>query len=503
MIIASTTYNSHFNDEIVISQNEWGVTLICNSRSSGSNTRFIGTNHAEIMIEGVTKTNDVFTHKIHLMGEAEKKEKKPKEPKENDPNKVVFKGLACSCAGMERVGRVLVEDKTGKRLHHSHKSETWLRPSGQVQKMMDEAVIEKDFPMQNHRPFSILGDRSWFTVNLETFEIRDTFVNMLANSDSRKFEKLYKRVETCKNGSYEGIQRLKQQYFYPLKDFYPHMNGYGKGDGGFSLVKTTMDILWFRRIEEPNRPSDVFLKRYEMRGRVRYDVQELFESCTNPEEIDRAIDEYTEFEPVRAMLKQGNRWLTDEINEKNYFILKDFRKWAQKAIAMFPQMKNEIDAWMVDFEEDALSACRNFMMRIYENSALNPPLEADNCFTWARKKLALIDVQLEDVGIESVISATKLYMNHVSKKTHTVEQEPEDVAMVSLLEERNSQPMRRIPNSQSVQEPSFSTNARRVIVDTSTQAARRVCAVVRCERAHSFDEPRGFAAQQDEGCLIL
>ena len=84
-----------------------------------------------------------------------------------------------------------------------------------------------------------------------------------------------------------------------------------------------------------------------------------------------------------------------------------------------------------------------------------------------------------------------------------IKQSPKSKRKESKKEERNSQPMRRIPNSQSVQEPSFSTNARRVIVDTSTQAARRVCAVVRCERAHSFDEPRGFAAQQDEGCLIL
>ena len=441
----NTTYHSHFNDQIVISQDQWAVTMICNSRISILNitNRFLGNNHALLMIEGVTKANDVFVKKIHLMGEAEKKEKK-----ENDPNKVVFKGLSGGFSRMERLGRVLIEDRTGEPLHHTHKSETWLRSSDQVQQMIDEAVREKDFPMKYPRPFSILGDKSILTVKLETFEIRDPFINMLANADKSRFEKLYKRVEACRDGDVGGIKRLKDRYFYPLKDADPNYNGRGKGNGGISIVGKTFSILWFRYIEK----ADLSLGNgysVTMNAPIRIHIQKLFEACKTPKEIDRAIHRFTRYEAVRVFLKRGNRWLSAEMAEMSYAILKDFRRWSKKAIVMFPKMKNEIDAWMVDFEEDGLAACRHFMIRIYKKVTLNPPLEADSCFTWARKKLTIIDVNLEDVGIESVISATKLYIDHAGKKPHkiedVVEDDIEDNDMIPLLEEQNLQPRVRVP----------------------------------------------------------
>jgi hypothetical protein len=61
---------------------------------------------------------------------------------------------------------------------------------------------------------------------------------------------------------------------------------------------------------------------------------------------------------------------------------------------------------------DYLVLYRGILKLIAEHANLIP-LTPDSCFTWAREKLTIIDVEIPDVGIEFLISPTKRYLTRL------------------------------------------------------------------------------------------
>lgn len=404
---SSMPYASYFDDNVFINRDNWAVTMICNSESSGQQVSFFGNNHAMLVVESIKKSGELFRQIIHLTGPASVQQ----------PNEVMFLGSYCY-VGMLRIGKVLLSSKNITNVSYTHKSETWLRSAEKVRIMRRDAKKERDHPSEFPRPFSIFGNRSVFTSHLETFKITDPLVNALANSDKKLFLRLYDRTQKCRDGLSPGIERLKEPYFNPLIDPYPYSYR-SHGDGGYNIVQSVAWHVWDQGgiNENQNLIDRVLLKqnfcwRSHISDKRFSEIADLFKKTISSEEREQLIQDAPENEK-RFFITVRDRF-EKSIKSYNDYIRGYFNKAAQKILRKYPQLEDRVHNLQSYCEEDAISTCNQLLMTIYEHSDLCR-MKPDSCFTWACEKLKLIDVEIANKGIEFIISPTKMYLSPVNK----------------------------------------------------------------------------------------
>lgn len=416
------TYASYFNPDILITRDYWAITMICNSESSGRPAISSGGSHAMLVLEKVKKTGEFFRQVIHLVGPGAHKEPK---------NGVAF--LGCPFYAIHnRVGDVLFL-KDGKHIQdarYTHKSETWLRAADKVRVMRREAKLERDNPTIYPRPFSIFGDRSVLTKDLETFKITDPFIAAFAYCDKLLFLKFFDRVQKCRDGLSPGIERLHERYFNPLEDNDLYACG-DHADGGYNVAKVSTFAVWKSWQRVGNVVDNIgnwfgpeFLGR-ERNLRLRNNISEeraveianLFAHSETPQNREKLIQSAPDHEKkffvtVKARFEQ-------QLKDLNAYILSDFKSVKLKIVSTYPALNERVQDFMNVCEKDALRACRQIMWLIHEHASLCR-ITPDSCFTWAREKLLLVDVELTDVGTERLLSPTKMYLKKAGDTEHFV-----------------------------------------------------------------------------------
>lgn len=408
------SYKSYFNSNLEINREIWATTLVCNSTSScGGKPSSSGNNHAMIIVEGVKDSGEYFRKRVHLLGPASTDEKNP----------VAFRGSKC-CMGMQRIGRVEIEDRTHRTTeHHTHKSQTWLRSAEKVQNLMRQAELERDKPSEFPRPFSILGNKSVLTSDLETFKITDPLVAAIADCNKEIFLKLYDRVKKCRDGV--GIERLNERYFYPMNHLYRD------DDGGYNIARHATWCVWdenrvhlpslleFFMLEDPP-----FCWRSRISGDRMCEIADLFKSTETSEDRERLIEEAPQqekefFVSVKKKFEDMLRWHQHGLtNTRTFLGWKGYGKRVNdlcaKIIFKYPELEERVTAFMHEFGESPISTCCQLLLTIFNSTDLCV-LTPDSCFTWAREKLTLIDVEMPSMGIDSCVSLTKCYLTPIKR----------------------------------------------------------------------------------------
>lgn len=124
---------SHLDKNIIFNKDEWAVTLI----------RATNSNHAEIVIEGIGKTNRQFLKVAHLVGQYSS----------GRPQNYGFRDQA----------EVKLTEISSDKLKYDGKTETWLRSTDLVLIMLAQIKNEKSNPKEYPVTFDILGEDSVFT----------------------------------------------------------------------------------------------------------------------------------------------------------------------------------------------------------------------------------------------------------------------------------------------------------------------------------------------------
>jgi len=400
-------FPSYFDPTVTVDRNNWAITMICNSERSGKQVSSSGSNHAILAIEKVKKNGELYRQLLHLTGPSSTRA----------PNEVIFQGSYCY-VGMLRVGEVKLSKRHLTEVSYTHKSETWVRSAEKVRIIKKQAKQEKNNPSQYPRAFSIFGNKSFFTKDLETFKITDPLIAAFANCDKKLFLWLYDRAQKCRDGIPPGIERLKDRYFNPLCDEYPYCYE-GRGDGGYNIARREVWSVWDRgRTTENQGPIDWILGRenfcwrFHIRDKRFSEIAELFAKSESPQAREELIQNAPEkekkfFIEIRDSLEERIKWHKDYVREY-------FEKAAKKISSQYPQLKERVKSLLSDCEKDAFSACNKMLMTIYEHSDLCR-LKPDSCFTWAREKLALADIKMEDKSIECFVSPTRMYLEPVKK----------------------------------------------------------------------------------------
>lgn len=130
---ATEKTSSQLDKKMRLGQDSWTVTMIC----------YVGTNHAQLVIEGVNALNKVFLVIAEL----------------NGMNKTIFK-IPYGYKDLGEVNYSLRNERS--RLKYDGKSETWHRTRAIMLQMTDAIDKEHLDPKNNPVPFHICGDRSMF-----------------------------------------------------------------------------------------------------------------------------------------------------------------------------------------------------------------------------------------------------------------------------------------------------------------------------------------------------
>jgi len=284
---------SIFDSSKMIDQNNWATTLI--SAQKG--------NHAMLCIEGIDRTNRVFVRRAHLLG--------PYTACEEDNGRV--QGSYCYF-GFGRIGRVRVEDKTGKEIRYSTKTDTWIRSAAKVSALLTQAKKEEEDPLANPQAFNIFGRKSLFANKVTTFKIESLLLKKIYQYNPNLLMKLYQKGMD-KSKAVDGLLKCGTVLSNPFYDN-PVISGIREL---YLYCKVLLIKSYFDRIE------------LELQSKITLQMK--------PRELYREI-------VYKKLMKQ---------------------------------------------------------VRILPNS----------CFTWARKKLEIIDVELESKSIEFIISPTKMYATKV------------------------------------------------------------------------------------------
>ena len=389
MIENKISYPGYFNNKkpyapkIEFNEDKWAVTMICNSNSSSISF----SNHAQLVIEGVKDEGKPFKKIIHLTGLTSKQEGVD----------VAFAGSR-HCGGMKRIGKVKTHDVTDKEIDYTHKSKTWVRSSEKVAEMLSEVEKEEVTPEENPRPFYILGRQSKFAGKVDTFTITDPLTKLLSTNDDRLFKKIYERAQKCRDGTFPGIDRLDDPYFYPLQDD-------NRNDGGFDISKKTV-----------SKVRDWWIYKNQISNERSLEVINLFAETSTPEEREQLVINAVRTE--KNFFNDVKNEIEKTLEKYNNYILYYFNKSLQKIVENNQKMEKEllekINELKLNFEKNALQECRRLIKHIYEYTDLKS-LSPDNCFTWSCEKLSKIGVKIPTNGLEKIVSATKLYLDPVKQ----------------------------------------------------------------------------------------
>jgi hypothetical protein len=218
----SLSFPSYFDASVLVDRDHSAVTMICDSNRAK--------NHALLAVEMIDENQSLTIHFVHLKGLFS----------HQNPNKGVFQGCCCS-TGFRRMGIVEIRDMTGKTIDYTHKSSTWIRSAEKVQDLMRRAELERDNPSEFPRPFSIFGNKSILTSDLDTFKITNPLVAAIANCNKTLFKWLYRTAK-------ETIKK------YPLDERYQHPNNIDNpnfipwggilwGENGVDLIDAAIEEL--------------------------------------------------------------------------------------------------------------------------------------------------------------------------------------------------------------------------------------------------------------------
>jgi len=396
-----TTYPSLLNSNIYIYRDNWAVTMICNSQSSNRPaTSSFGDNHAMLAIEGVKKSGEVFRQFVHLMG-----------PLSTQEQRGVFIGSSCVYT-LQRIGAVEIKSNI-KSYRYTHKSETWVRPADQVRLMRREAKQERDRPSEFPRAFSIFGNRSIFSTDLKAFKITDPTVTKIASVNKALLKYFYNTAKQC-----------IETYTHTIFDdpyFFAETGLFIKGCG-FNIVNKAIEEM---SAEVTGNGKTTIEWKYKLGAKRIKEIRIAFlETKTTKDRENLIIETEKKFDKAQEILgaidisdkrDKDIRFQTLLIQQIDYHT-NNCSKLIKK---YFDKVSAELDA---ETTKELLESCNGDMLCVYrkvlklvaDHTDLQF-LKPDSCFTWAREKLSIVDVALEDVGIEHIISPTKMYLEAVNK----------------------------------------------------------------------------------------
>ncbi len=404
------THCSKFDNSISIDKDNWAVTVYCNSHCSHKTANFVfGNHHALIAIEGVEKTGDVFRQFIHLKG-----------PNNcNNSNIALFLGSNCYCFH-GRIAKVKIEPAPDGEYRYTHKSKTWLIIAEKVITMRAKAQEEQDNPAKFPIPFSFFGNQSILPPNLEVFVIDDNpFIVAISKCDKYLFTMLYDKVLKCRE---RGIELLENRCYYP---------GSILGKFGFDAVKESIDEL---SLSVKNHNATTFEKLSEFLNPQNspFSWQKLLSS----EKIEKIKTLFYENQTAAERQRVIENFTTDE--KEFYFILSEkveakLDRYNREILAYSDRIHSLVGQLLIDhpilteslqnftqlFKTDPLAAYRQLLSMIDKSTQL-VPIKPDSCLTWARKKLKIVDIELPDVGLEALVSPTKMYLERMEKTLQAI-----------------------------------------------------------------------------------
>lgn len=383
-MLSAMSIFSYFNATIPVTKESWSVTMICDSKTSSISL----SNHAQLVIEGIKNNGALFRQIIHLTGQTSMQPEVP----------VAFIGSG-HVLGMRRMGQVRIHDVTNKEIHYTHKSVTWVRKSTKVAKMLKAAEIEMENPALNPIPFFICGKGAEWTSKLDTFKISCPFVNFLANSDMKIFIKFYERVQKIVNGTSSGIERLNDPYFYPLED---------DNEGGYDIAQKATATIWNKSFKK------------QVSKERSLEVAALLSKASSEHAIEKLILNASEKE--KPFFIGANEQIKKDLMQCQKKISSYFNRYYQKLVqtssAMPEEIQLRVETLSKEFDCNPLNACQQLMLAIYKH-VTQVSLQPHSCFTWACEKLVIIKAFMPTIGIESIVSITKLYLKPVKQSRFT------------------------------------------------------------------------------------
>ncbi|MCH9627400.1 MAG: hypothetical protein S4CHLAM2_10390 [Chlamydiales bacterium] len=401
----STQFPSCFNGvldcPVYYNEQQWAVTMVCNRDD-----------HAMLIVEGVLDKIQLLK-RVHLLGpySYSKGKEGPSDPSRGF--KVVRYHRLTPLYGFHRIGVARVDNQEGRRVYYTHKSETWIRSAEKVQQLLRQAQAEQANPSEHPRAFCILGRKSKIAPPLTAFEVTDPLVAALGNYQGSLFQQLWSISDAL---SKKEDSALSNAFYYPFG---------GLENVGYDLLIPFMIVVYendkrgashysltstfpFLSIERPrNYKEQISKERFDQLVAAVKDIatQSALDAYTrnlSDEEQQFFLEVIERLNKIYAQLTQSDRMNRIKKQVKSVFGV--VREQHAELIA-----SERIDALSAAWDADPIRACKELMLHIYASAVLRE-LPSDNCFTWAREKLTLIDVELPDRPTEALVSKTKLYL---------------------------------------------------------------------------------------------
>jgi hypothetical protein len=370
---------SFFDKNVHITKDQSATTLCC---AIGRGSR--NSSHAQIWIEQINENDELKRYFMHLRG--------PKFTEHTrDEN---FNGYSCKL-GMSTQGVVEVrDDRHFENVKFSGKSETWLREANKVEQMVELARREQNDPHSIPKAFSIFGSKSVFSTKVGAYKTDDESVKFLINAHKSLFKTLFRAAHETANKL--GAKALSDFNVVPVGGLLWGANSYNIVDRAIKIAQIETEYFWEGSYDGEVTTNYLSWESLLGKGSISSLASSL-KMCKSIEEAQQCVK--------RIDLQGFERIVLSRL-------LEQVEKVEKKVEKIYAKISKHLDfpKDLVKGNETFFSYYKKLVRRLYKNCE-KTSLIPDNCFTWARDKLELIDVELGSKPSDKWCANTRKYLN--------------------------------------------------------------------------------------------
>lgn len=346
---------SYLDPSVSLDENSWGVTMTRARRSF----------HATIIVERIWNSNDKTVNMAvaHLVG--------PTLCKDIEVVKDCYSGYG-------KMGIIEVKEKADPtRIRYSSKSKTYCVSREKVEVMW--AQIKKEEANQNEHPvpFSIFGRESFITKNREYFEISHPELRELYQENPLKFSYLYDlyventSIKTGRWGNPWHVQDITRSS---------------------SLLYSPLHYIEFA-VAGAQKASEETERLY-------------LKNQTHIKMVSFAFGVYLicSFCSIKLPLQLEEKGRLSSIPSQAFLGM--MSKVYSLFFKLFVNSSAPIAQWIIQKK----AAQNKHHLELIEKFVKRKFIDPDSCFTWAREKLQLLDIDMGVCKSDRLIAVTGLYI---------------------------------------------------------------------------------------------
>ena len=382
MIKEIISYPSFFNENLTFGREKCAITLICPQEND---------THADLIIEKINKNENKKIYKLSFYNSG------------TSGQTFCFSQIAPEI-------KIIKSDSTNTILF-SRSTNTWIIDADKAKTLIKIAKKELHDPIEYPTAFSFYGNKSIFSPYIEKIKISNSSdLKKLYQTHPSFYRELVDISNACINKHKVGMNIFRSVFFVPTME-----GGYFIDSESFDEIGGETDHYQTNSDSEGNQYySKVTVK--EHLGSFVYGMKTEIRNINNLEELKNYC------EMIRIRFEKADKEMGGiSISGTRYECIKFISSVIQNihnrfkdvnlvVLRIFKNLKKStfLENIISSCKSDYLMACKKLLIMVHDNSEIIR-FKGHNCFTWAREKMRMVNVELGEKFSDKIIANPKWY----------------------------------------------------------------------------------------------